>query len=303
MGDYGSPSSGEQPLPRPVSREELEELLRRRESGFSPAFRRIASFLLADYQRASFMTASELARAAGVSQPSVTRFISYLGFDGYARFQRTLQAIVRGEMKGPSRLWGMDGKVSGDVPYAGLVREELENLSRLGDTLASQAFRDAAASLADAREIVVGGFRASLALAEYTAFFLAKVHPRVRAFTRADSRSWEELSRLEPEGSCLLMYAFPRYAIETLEFQRFARSLGFSVVLVTDSSLSPLARHADCTLVAPVAFRSLFDSYCAPMVLANALIQEVARRHPERTEAMLRRFEELAEQRKLFVAL
>lgn len=283
-----------------ATREELEALLRSKQDGFSPAFRRVAAFLLGEYHRACFMTASELARSAGVSQPSVTRFVGYLGFEGYAQFQRSLQAIVRGEMRGPARLKAVAGAREADSPYASVVQEEIHNLERVLPSLASPAFQAVARALADADSVVVAGFRASLALSEYMGFFLGKVHPGVHVVTRADSRSLERLLHLSPERTAVVLFAFPRYPSEALEFQRFARDRGFPVAVITDTPFSPLVRLAQHALVAPVAFGSLFDSYCAPMVLANALIQEVAARQPERTEQMLRRFEEMAEERKLF---
>lgn len=285
-----------------TSREDLEALLRSKQEGFSPAFRRVAAFLLSEYQRACFMTASELARAAGVSQPSVTRFVGYLGFEGYAQFQRSLQAIVRGEMRGPARLRAIAEAREAEGPYAWVVREEIANLERLLPSLGSPSFQAVASALADADAVVVAGFRASIALAEYMGFFLGKVHPGVHVLTRADSRSLERLIHLDPARTGVVLFAFPRYPSEALDFQQFATRRGFATSVITDTPFSPLVRLAQHSLVAPVAFGSLFDSYCAPMVLCNALIQEVAARHPERTEQMLRRFEEMAEERRLFAA-
>ena len=296
-----APAAGDG-VPTLTGRAELVRLLRQKEAGFSPAFRRIAGFLLSDYRRACFMTAAQLAKAAGVSQPSVTRFVSYLGFESYAQFLRSLQAIVRAEVDSPSRLRALaTAPPSGQVPYADLLRDEMANLERLTETLASEEFALTARQLAESQTVVVAGFRASRPLAEYLAFFLAKVHPDVRPVVRADSCAAEALLHLDPAATRVVSFAFPRYARETQEFQRLARRRGFPVVLITDSPVSPLVAEADGVLMAPVAFRSLFDCYCAPMALANALVQEVARSAPHRTESMLRRFEDLAAERQLFV--
>ncbi|MFO7312184.1 MAG: MurR/RpiR family transcriptional regulator [Bacillota bacterium] len=283
------------------SREELVALLQEKSAGFSDAFRKIAAFILAEYQQACFMTAQELADAVGVSQPSVTRFTTYLGFSGFPEFQRSLQQVVRHEITGPERMRALAQGSDQGVPYAGLIEEEMRNLERLLETLASPAVSEVAGLLAKARTVVVAGFRASASLAVYTAFFLAKVHPDVRTQTRGDSVALESLLPLDPAETVVLLFAFPRYPRETHEFQRFAVQQGFPVVLITDSPLSPLTKDARHVLIAPVAFGSLFDSYCAPIALANVLVQEVAKREPERTRQRLARFEELAAKHGVFL--
>jgi len=289
-------------VPAPLnSREELVALLQEKSAGFSDAFRKIAAFILAEYHQACFMTAQELADAVGVSQPSVTRFTTYLGFSGFPEFQRSLQQVVRHEITGPDRMRALARESGQGTPYAGLVQEEVRNLNRLMETLASPAVSEVAAMLAGARTVAVAGFRASASLAVYTAFFLSKVHPDVRTLTRGDSTALEALLPLDPAETAVLVFAFPRYPREIREFQAFAVQQGFPVALITDSPLSPLTMDARHVLMAPVAFGSLFDSYCAPIALANVLVQEVAKREPERTRQRLARFEELAAKHGVFL--
>src|SRR5690606_22643704 len=271
------------------SREELVALLREKSAGFSDAFRKIAAFILSNYHQACFMTAQELADAVGVSQPSVTRFTTYLGFSGFPEFQRSLQQVVRHEITGPDRLRAVVRGNGEGVPYAGLIQEEMRNLERLTETLASPVVSQVAQWMAQARTVVVAGFRASAALAVYTAFFLAKVHPDVQVLTHGDSTALEALLRLDPAETAVVVHAFPRYPRETHVFLEFAREQGFRAALITDSPLSPLAAAVHHVLIAPVAFGSLFDSYCAPIALANVLVQEVGKQQPERTQRRLAR--------------
>ena len=283
------------------SREELVALLQEKSPGFSDTFRKIAAFILSDYHQACFMTAQELADAVGVSQPSVTRFTTYLGFSGFPEFQRNLQQVVRHEITGLDRLRAVVRETGEGVPYASLIQEEIRNLERLAETLASPVVSEVAAWLAQARTVVIAGFRASASLAVYTSFFLAKVHPDVQTLTHGDSTALEALLRLDPAETAVVVHAFPRYPTETQVFQRFAVQQGFKVALITDTPMSPLTADAQHVLIAPVAFGSLFDSYCAPIALANVLVQEVAKRQPERTRLRLARFEELAARHGVFI--
>ncbi|MDQ0945332.1 tRNA G26 N,N-dimethylase Trm1 [Streptomyces sp. V1I1] len=60
----------------------------------SPAQRRIAQYLVDHLTEAAFLSITELAERVGVSQPSVTRFASSLGFSGFPALREALQPIA-----------------------------------------------------------------------------------------------------------------------------------------------------------------------------------------------------------------
>mgnify|MGYP001754778070 FL=1 len=49
---------------------------------FSKGQKRIADYILQNYDKAAFMTASKLGKLSGVSESTVVRFASELGYDG-----------------------------------------------------------------------------------------------------------------------------------------------------------------------------------------------------------------------------
>lgn len=57
--------------------------------------KRIAEYILHDYDKAAFMTALKLAEKAGVSESTVVRFAMAIDFDGYPALQRALQEMVQ----------------------------------------------------------------------------------------------------------------------------------------------------------------------------------------------------------------
>ena len=56
--------------------------------------RRIVSYIAAHYDKAVFMTASKLGENVGVSESTVVRFATALGYEGYPQLQRALQELV-----------------------------------------------------------------------------------------------------------------------------------------------------------------------------------------------------------------
>ena len=58
---------------------------------FSKGKQRIANYILESYDKAAFMTASKLGKTVDVSESTVVRFASELGYDGYPSMQKSLQ--------------------------------------------------------------------------------------------------------------------------------------------------------------------------------------------------------------------
>lgn len=280
---------------------QLAQFFKEKGAGISEIYRRIAEFTVSQYQVACFMNASELAMAVGVSQPSIARFISHLGFETYGQFSRVLQKIVLAELKAKDGAAVTRTGEAGPSAFTALLESEVANLRALADTLESDDFRHVVKEIAAARRVIVIGLRSARCLADYVGFFLNKVHPGVLTFTQAGLSIYDDLLNVESEGTVALALSFPRNTSEIAEIMDYIQGRRIPVFLVTDSYLSPLAAKADVLLRAPVSVESLFDCYSAPITLLNVLVRDVAQENPERSEAMLKAFEGVAEARGIFL--
>jgi RpiR family transcriptional regulator, carbohydrate utilization regulator len=73
---------------------DLISRIQRIEGDLSPADQRVAAAVAADYEAATRMTISDLARRAGVSQPSVTRFCRSVGCASFSEFKLNLATTL-----------------------------------------------------------------------------------------------------------------------------------------------------------------------------------------------------------------
>ena len=73
-------------------------------SSFSKGQKRIAGYILENYDKAAFMTASKLGKLVGISESTVVRFASELGYDGYPSMQRALQEMIRSRLTSTQRI-------------------------------------------------------------------------------------------------------------------------------------------------------------------------------------------------------
>ncbi|MDJ0463968.1 MurR/RpiR family transcriptional regulator [Streptomyces sp. H27-C3] len=265
----------------------------------SPAQRRIAQYLVDHLTEAAFLSITDLAERVGVSQPSVTRFASSLGFSGFPALREALQPIALSAVAGSP---DTREEIRRNELQAA-VDAEIENLENLRRVLADpHHVLDIGRELARSVPLTILGLRISASLAEYFAYAARRIHPDVRLVTRGGSVAYDALLQSRAVGGTwVLAFAMPRHANETLAAMRAARSTGLRVALITDLTLGTLVDEADATLSAATGSRLVFDSYSAPGVMAAAVLQAMADAEPERTQVRLEGYEQVAEQHDFFL--
>ncbi|MDG4820626.1 MurR/RpiR family transcriptional regulator [Asanoa sp. WMMD1127] len=264
----------------------------------TPTQRRIAHCLVQNATSAAYLSASEVAELAQVSQPSVTRLAMALGYDGYPALRRKLRELVSPPI---DITWV---KPDGDNEIQLALRAEADNLHDLAGRLHDAApLTRAGALLAESRPLPVLGLRSAAPLAAYFAYFAAKVHPDVRLLDTGGSMLADRVDQARGAGaSALLAVVLPRYPREAIEALAAARADGLAVVLITDSAVGPAAEHADVVLTAAVGAQLVFDLHAAPMALAMVLLQALCDAAPAESQRRLEEFERSASRRQLFVS-
>ena len=237
---------------------------------FSKGQRRISAYILEHYDRAALMTAAKLGEASGVSESTIVRYATALGYDGYPQLQKAIQEMVRNRLTAAQRM-----EIASDVENTDILltilRQDMQNLRALLDEIDVEVFHKVKQALLNARKIYVIGLRASSPLAAFLGYYLNYIFDNLLVITQGGSEVREQLARTGP-GDVLLGISFPRYSNRTIESMKFARSLGATTIAITDSVNSPMGKTADYCLTARSTMASFVDSLVAPLSLINALI-------------------------------
>ncbi|MFC9239995.1 MurR/RpiR family transcriptional regulator [Streptomyces decoyicus] len=251
----------------------VADRLRRAQDTLSPAERKIARALLGHYPVAGLESTSGLAARAGVSAPTVVRFVVRLGFGGYREFQQSLRDEVQERRASPLTLAPM-------IADASRTSELAEAAAEVGRTAVTQTFEalsekdfdQAIALLSDqAHRITSFGGRFSHTLAQYFGLHLRLLRPGTTVHTQLLGGDSGFLVDVGHQDVCVV-FDLRRYQRDTVELARYAHGRGAKIVLITDPWLSPVAEFADVVLSARVEAPSPFDSIVAPTALAEALI-------------------------------
>ncbi|WP_433080260.1 MurR/RpiR family transcriptional regulator [Dactylosporangium sp. CA-052675] len=268
----------------------------------TPVQRRIARILVEHAGQAGYLSSGDLATLAGVSQPSVTRFATALGFEGYPALRDQLRVTIDGYRHGSSTV--DDADESAPVSqFEQALSDEIANLQQLSVMLKDPGpLNQAGQLLMASRPLPVLGLRAAAALAGAFAYFAAKVHPDVRFVQEQGSLLADRLEQARAAGAvAMLAFVLPRYPREAVDALREARAAGLRVVTVTDSPVSPAAAESDVVLTAPVGSRLVFDMHTAPMAMVTILLQAMCDSAPAETQERLEAFERSAATRQVFL--
>ena len=99
--------------------------------GFSKGQKRIAFYILENYDKAAFMTASKLGQLAEVSESTVVRFASELGYDGYPSMQRALQEMIRSRLTSTQRIRAAGDLLERQDLLSAVIQSDIDKLRQM----------------------------------------------------------------------------------------------------------------------------------------------------------------------------
>ena len=271
--------------------QEMQDMIERlNQSGkrLSKGHRKIAQYIVEHYDKAVFMTASRLGESVGVSESTVVRFASALGYEGYPQLQRSLQELVSHRLTANQR-FEMSTEIDPHAALGFVLKSDMQNLRNTLDNLDNEVFEDVVQRLLQAKAIYVMGLRSAAPLAQFMGYYLNYIFDDVHLVSSGATDVFKEISKLHG-GDVLVVISFPRYSTRTLEAMRFAKRCGAQVVAITDGPMSPLGDIADATLTARTDMASFVDSLAAPLSVINALLVALGL---HRKEALSQHFKQL----------
>ncbi len=262
-------------------------------SEFSKGQRLIAHYIAEHYDKAAFMTASRLGATVGVSESTVVRFATELGYDGYPHLQKALQEMIRNRLTAVQRMEVAGDRMGGRDVLETVLCSDVEKIRMTLDELDRTAFQNASDAIIHARRIYILGVRSSSALAGFLGFYFTLLFDNVHVLcTNSVSEIFEQLLRIGADD-VFIGISFPRYSQRTLSAMKYSHDRGAKVIALTDSRLSPLARYADHTLVAKSDMASFVDSLVAPLSVVNALIVQSSLGRQQEVESTFNQLENI----------
>jgi len=269
-------------------------------STFSKGHKKIANIILNDYDKAAYMTASSLGKLAGVSESTVVRFASEIGYEGYGEFQRAVQELVKSRLTPNQRIEVTKQRIGhGDI-VENVMESDIRKIRNTMDKLDKESFYQSVEAILSAKTIYVMGARSTEALAMVLDYNLSLIFDNVKFIKPTSTAEVFEQMLSINENDVLIAFSFPRYSSKMVSAVTYAKQNGAKVVVFTDSELSPLAEHASCLLTAQFDMASYMDSLVAPISIINAIIVEITRRKEKEITSRFDKLEKLWDEYKVY---
>ena len=259
-----------------MSRPSLAELIAgaaAADGGLTPSERRLAAFVDDHPTALAFETVAAMADHVGVSGPTVIRFATKLGFDGYGALQQHMRSLIAGQLRRPSDRH-RDGRDVADID--GQRASAVAGVERAMASVTSDDIRALAAPLSAAPgHVWITSSGTSSAAAGVLANGLTPLRPGVRHLTGSGAAISAELTAATPHD-VVIAIDMPRYERRVVDTVRWLRGLGATVLAITDGPLSPLVPLADVWVAVEVPAIGPFDSSLPTVAVAELIVAEFA---------------------------
>ncbi len=270
-------------------------IISRMEEGYgkmSKSHKAIAAFITDHYEQAVFMTAAKLGETVGVSESTVVRFASGIGYDGYPEFQKELEDWVKDKLNTVQKIGAKYGKSTQSEILTSVLHADIEKIQDTIEHLEGASFEMAVDTILEAETIYVLGMRSCEPLASFLHFYLNMIRGNVVLLSSTSvSEIFEQMIRIG-ERDAIVGISFPRYSMRTLKAMEFANDRNAKVIAITDSVHSPMNLYSSCNLFARSDMVSIVDSLVAPLSVINALVVALCLKRPKDVKSNLEQLEE-----------
>jgi len=246
----------------------------------TPKAQTLGTYIMQNPSKAVFMTTKELAETCEISEATVVRFVSTLGYNGYSEFQEALKDFVNTGLSLPERAAIKGIKEPGtDRLHRGIL-EELNNLKYLYEHINIETMTQFVDHLDKSHTVYVVGSRLSYTFAYYLGWSLTKVRKGVHILKGSDSTTFDMLTNAHPE-SLVILAATSRYPNELIKLSKMIRRSSHTLLTMTDSSICPVIQFADLSLVVPSRSIPFIGNVSGMLAVIQFMVQELANRRGE----------------------
>lgn len=193
--------------------------------------RTLGSYILRNIDQVAFMTVRQLAVAASVSEATIMRFVSHLGFNGYSDFLTEVRAVFSAAQKGGVEAVESAGGDFGSL--AGLAEKLMKD----------QAFLDLPNQIAACSQVLIICTPEALADGQRLNWNLSRLRPGV-ALSQGEIRLAEEHLASLPDSGLVLAVALEHSSLEMRELAAQARKLKLPVYLISRNHACSLAEFS-----------------------------------------------------------
>lgn len=249
----------------------------------------LAQYILQHDREVPFLSSAKLASRVNVSDATVTRFCTALGYSGFSDLQEDLQKWLQMRLAPSERLEKIP-RNKGQNSYLEIFHRDIQNLRETSAGLQLDQVQKAIRMLSRARRLFILAMRSSFGLATLAHSHFSGIRSRVTLVESSRGMMPDLLTDVRP-SDVMLAISFPRYTRGTVEIAEYVKGRGCRVIAITDSILSPLARISDLVIQAKIEGLGFINSYTSAVAVINCLSTGVSMANPKMSIRTLKTIE------------
>lgn len=252
----------------------------------------IADYILENPHSIPFLTGAKLAELTGVSEATIVRFASFLGFKGYNEMQQELAQTVERRLNTVERLAMSRSEYTGtEKVIYDHFNQDMDNIRATMEQLNIEDFERAAEYILQAKRIYIIANRSAYSLGAFLQYYFNIIFDKSQLIHTTES-GFDHIHDVD-EDDVVLGISYARYTKSTLDIVSYAKERGATIIALTDNLTSPITAYANISLFASSDMKSFLDSFVAPLSVINTLIAFIGNKQQLETEKRLQSFEQL----------
>jgi DNA-binding MurR/RpiR family transcriptional regulator len=268
----------------PEDYEDLIPVIHDRHDDMSKSHQKIAVYLTQNPNDVAVLSVNAIADRCGIHASSFVRFAQSLGYEGFkdlqALFQRRLSTAAPG-FEARIKALEIELGARADRSEVGFLRDlvvrDIASLQEMLADISKKALADAVTLLEKADSVFLIGQLRSAPVVAFLRYILTMLGKRCLLLDAGGGLA-THIARTIRKKDVLLAVSFRFYANEVVNLVEEAGRNGISIIAISDSTLSPLAKSARVLFAVPEHEYTFSRSLAAPMCLAQALTVALAAR-------------------------
>lgn len=259
---------------------------------FTRGQRVLAMYINDHCDRAAFMSSFELAGITGVSQSTVVRFATALGYEGYTELQEAMQLELKYRLTTLERLELVNDPSDDNELLSALAATDARNVRRNLELNSADALRNLCTRLMLSSRVYIYGQGFTGAAAIYLTAYLRILLPNVCCLNQTGVDPMTASASID-NGDLLICFAYPPYSSTALDLIAYAKEREACVVTISENCDSGISADADIGLAAECGDYGVGGSLAPVISLCCSIVCLLARDNSQ-AEKRLRAAQEAA---------
>ncbi|MDQ0091126.1 DNA-binding MurR/RpiR family transcriptional regulator [Paenibacillus anaericanus] len=249
--------------------------------------KRVAHYIQNHMQEVALQSAHKIAMKSGVSEATVHRLAQALSYSSFSGMHQDIQQFVLRDQRAVNNFVQSTSQQE-ETWLEKHFTQEIENIRETMLQVDKAQIHQVVKSLLQADRIWVAGWRMGLSVTSFFSFVLKYMLGNCELIPQGGVAEYASYIQ---KNDVVFACGFPRYCTRTLKVSKLAKEQGATVIVLTDSILSPFAKLADLTLLAQCKSTGFLDSYTASLSVVNAIINEISYLEKDRVKHNIEKME------------